>query len=375
MPLSDPSAATGDVVPAMVRADFPVGELDGRSERTARALFDLRAQPVDPALLEQVLEAGARPVVAVAVVALRGDDRLDDVADLARRHPSHGLREQRIGVVGPVVGHAHPAAGEHHVARQLAGRPLRERRHDADVVGVDVDAVVARPGDGDLELAWEVRRSVDRLHVVDRIEHVGPRFGRHGAFTVDPHLPVALGLWAEPGDHLGDEWLEHGASFRVGKRAGHHVAHHVATRRERGEQRGVDAGHELSQLALVDHVVLHALSCREPELLIGECRHAIEREPLLAGDHATGHRCPNHARVVEWQLQLGAGAADVAVVLLVDAVELQEQLGIVVEVVTIVDELVADRAAQVVAVEFDRLCRHWCNPHSVLSESAHRPAR
>ena len=143
------------------------------------------------------------------------------------------------------------------------------------------------------------------------------------------------------------------------------------------KQRRVDPGDELAQFALVHDVVLHALASGEPELVVRERRHPIECEPLLVGDHAAGHRGAHHARVVERQLELGARAADVAVVLLVDAVELQQQLGVVVEVVAVVGEFLADRAAEVVAGELDGfgVGAHRCNPHSVLALPAHRPAR
>jgi hypothetical protein len=164
---------------------------------------------------------------------------------------------------------------------------------------------------------------------------------------------------------------------RMGERARHHVAHHVATGAERGQQRRVDPADELSQLALVDHVVLHALAGGEAQLVVGERRHPVEREPLVVGDHAAGHRGADHARVVERQLELCARPADVAVVLLIDPVELQQQLGVVVEIVTVVGELLADGAAEVVAGELDGfgVGAHRCNPHSVLALSAQRPAR
>ena len=124
-------------------------------------------------------------------------------------------------------------------------------------------------------------------------------------------------------------------------------------------------------------VVLNALPSGEPELVVGERRHPIEGEPLVVGDDASGDRGSHHARVVQRELELGARAADVAVVLLVDPVELQQQFGVVVEVVAVVREFLADRPAEVVARELDGfgVGAHRCNPHSVFALSAHRPAR
>ena len=74
----------------------------------------------------------------------------------------------------------------------------------------------------------------------------------------------------------------------MGQRARHHVADDVAARAERRQRRGVDARHELVELALVDDVVLHALPCGEAQLVVGERRDPIERQPLRRADHASG---------------------------------------------------------------------------------------
>ena len=84
-------------------------------------------------------------------------------AEVVGRHPGDRAAEHRIGVVGPGVAHAHPAAGEHDEPGQLAGETLAQGRDDADVVRMDVDAVVARPGDADLELARQVGVAVQRF--------------------------------------------------------------------------------------------------------------------------------------------------------------------------------------------------------------------
>ena len=49
-------------------------------------------------------------VVAVAEVALRRDDGLDDVDDVLGRHPAERLGQQRVGVVLAGVAHAEAAA-------------------------------------------------------------------------------------------------------------------------------------------------------------------------------------------------------------------------------------------------------------------------
>ena len=70
------------VVPVEVGVVAALGQGDRRRQREPDASLDLGAQPVDAALLDEVLEAGPVAVVAVAEVALGGDDRLDDVAEV-----------------------------------------------------------------------------------------------------------------------------------------------------------------------------------------------------------------------------------------------------------------------------------------------------
>ncbi len=202
------------------------------------------------------------------------------------------------------------------------------------------------------------------------------RLGADRLLAVDPQFPVRLGLGPEPGDHLVDHRLEDRLAGRVGERARHHVAHDVAAGGQRGEQRGVDAGDEAAQVVLVDDVVLHTLAGGEAQLVVGELGDVVERQPLLPGDHAAGDRRPHHARVVEGELLLGARPAHVAIVLLVDPVELEQDLVVVLEIGLCPLELLADGATEVVAGELDVFGgRHRCRPHSVLSEPAQRPLR
>ena len=183
-------------------------------------------------LLERVLEPGPMAVVAVAEVALGGDDRLDDVGQVVGRHPRDRAAEHRVRVVGPGVAHAHPAAGEHDEAGQLAGESLAQGRDDADVVRMDVDAVVARPGDADLELARQVGVAVERLHRAVR--------GRGLAVTArspSTHSSQYDGVRGRNRrTSSATTGCQHGPPVGVRQGTRHHVAHHVAARGERREQ-------------------------------------------------------------------------------------------------------------------------------------------
>ena len=89
---------------------------------------------------------------------------------------------------------------------------------------------------------------------------------------------------------------------------------------------GVDAVDELVQRALVDEVELHALAGREAHRPVRQLGETVEGEPLLGGQLAAGDGGADHAGVGERQLLRRPLAPNVAVVLLVDAVELEEDL-------------------------------------------------
>ncbi len=112
------------------------------------------------------------------------------------------------------------------------------------------------------------------------------------------------------------------------------------------------------QLALVHDVELHALASGEAHRAVGQLGQAIERQPLLGRELAAGHRRPDHARVVERQLLRRPLAADVAVVLLVDPVELQQHLVVAVEAVAAAGEVLGQGAAQEPALALDVLDAH-----------------
>ena len=132
------------------------GSASGAAEVVAQHLAELLDAPV----VDHVLDAGPLAVGAVAVVAEQLDDRLGrrartcvgrDVADRL------GQVRERVGVA---VRHAHAAADQHVVADDLA---VLDDGEEAEVLGVDVDAVVFGQGEAGLELARQVDLAVDRL--------------------------------------------------------------------------------------------------------------------------------------------------------------------------------------------------------------------
>ena len=76
------------VARAVVLVGDPRRQLDEVAEPFAEPALDLAAEPLDAALVDEVLEAGPVAVLAVAEVALHGDDRLGDVDDPLRAGPT-----------------------------------------------------------------------------------------------------------------------------------------------------------------------------------------------------------------------------------------------------------------------------------------------
>src|ERR1700694_903195 len=109
-----------------------------------------------------------------------------------RQRQSHGRKRLRL------VGGAAEAASDQEVdAGQASVRPAHDDQ--AQVVRVDVDAVVALDRDRGLELAGQVRLAVERLVLIRGNAAVGE-------LAVDPDLMVGAG----PGAQLADQLVEEG---------------------------------------------------------------------------------------------------------------------------------------------------------------------
>ena len=87
------------------------------------------------------------------------------------------------------------------------------------------------------------------------------------------------------------------------------------------------------------HVELHALARGEAQRAAGELGQAVECQPLLGRDTSAGHGGAHHAGVVERELLRGPFAPHVAVVLLVDAVELEQHRRVGLELVAVIGQL------------------------------------
>jgi hypothetical protein len=227
--------------------------------------------------------------------------------------------EQRRGG-GVVVGEAEPAPRVE-VPHAPVAAAVGRHGDEADVLREDVDGVVRRVRETDLELARQVARSVEGLLLDERPSLVPLLVG-------DPDLEVGAALRRElPGDptrELGGAGVAGGIELR--ERRGHDVAADVAAGAERGLLAvvAVQVADERREIRPVDVVVLDALPRGHAHRAVGEALgRLVERHPLPRREGAAGRGLDaDHEEVV-----LGLLPALAAPLLLVDAEELRDLLG------------------------------------------------
>ena len=306
------------VVPASVGAFGPTiaiagaGEFEGAgfAEFPAEAGFEFGFEPVDTAVLDGVFEAGVFAVGAVAEIALDGDDGLRDLDDFFAREVADDIGQAGIRL-GIAVRHAEAAADGEVVADEFF---VLADGDEAEVLGVDIDVVAGRDGEACFEFARQIRFAVERFF-----------FGIGGDFfAVEPDFVVGAGAGGEVGVD-GTSVIEHGGVQgglpRV--RVGHDVAVHVAAGRDAVQDGIIDPLHGRLEDVLGDEVELEGLAGGEFEgvaaVAVGQ---RVDLEPLFRRADAAGDADADHEDEGFFEPGLFAFDALVAVVLLVDAVEL-----------------------------------------------------
>ncbi len=243
------------------------------------------------------------------------------------------------------MGRAESAADEQVVADQLAALDDGDEAH---VVGEDVHVVVRRYGEARLELPGQVGLAVQRVHRGAAVIEVGGR-RQVGVGLVDGG--TSLGdLVAQPEVHLHAVHPDGVVGRRAGKqrlgeregvvldrlrdgvhggvRRGGYVAIHVAAGRQGGGEGVVDRLDERTDSLLHHAVELKGLSGRDAERAVGEAPGKVVIHQVLGrGDDAARLPRAHHDREDLARLAL------VAVILLVDAVELDELLVVAAETV------------------------------------------
>ena len=141
-------AAVALLVPAhvVVEAVHVVGM--GVGKRRAVILLDLGLELVEAPIGDQVFQPRDFAIGPIAEIALHFDDRRGHVDHLLGLDEGHSLGHGRKRFCG-AGRHAHAAADQHVVADDF---PIAADGHQAQIVGVQIDAIVARQADAVLNL-------------------------------------------------------------------------------------------------------------------------------------------------------------------------------------------------------------------------------
>src|SRR5436305_4254113 len=156
--------------------------------------------------------------------------------------------------------HTHAAANEHCEAYQSL---VFKDSHEANVLRIDIDTIIARKGNAYLEFAWQVRVTIDRFHFRWSLNGLYP-------FSIYPNLMVCPTMWREMHGNLVCNLLYFclcASSSR--SRTGHHIAVHISTGRECREQAFIDTMERCMQVPLEDAVQLKPLSRGDTQCPIG----------------------------------------------------------------------------------------------------------
>src|SRR5262249_50998310 len=138
--------------------------------------------------------------------------------------------------------------------------------------------------------------------------------------------------------------------------AAHHIADLVTAAAQARHERLVDGLHAALQVALENTVELEVLARRDANRAVAPAvGDIVVRDVAVRADLAAGDAGSDHQLVVAVEAALARLLALVAVVLLVDPVELEDMDVGLVEHGGVLSKVVCDRAAQGAAGLFDQL--------------------
>lgn len=125
------------------------------------------------------------PVLSVTMVPLDQHDALSNLRTILSGDETDDITQSRVGLL-VTVSNTHTTTNTNVVTNDLV---VLNNGNETDVVGEDVNGVVRRDGDGDLEFTREVVRAVERLAVrVERLDSV-----TRDLLLVKPDFVVSVG--------------------------------------------------------------------------------------------------------------------------------------------------------------------------------------
>ena len=215
-------------------------------------------------------------------------------------------------------------------------------------MGVDVDTVVALDRDRRLELARQVLLFVEGFRF---------RLGRLHDLPVEPDLVICRGARRELGDHSRDRVLKVRMKV-VGKGFGaaHDVALDIAAAAERRQKGVVDGADRFLDVALEHSVQLEVLPGGDAHRAVCPApADVVMRDVRIGRDDAPGDPRTDHQLVMLVQPAGPRLLAAVAIILLVDAVKLEQLFRSLSERGRVLEQLLFDEPSKVVARRLDGL--------------------
>ena len=199
-----------------------------------------------------------------------------------------------------------------------------DNRDEAEVIREDVEVIHRRNDKGRLEFTWQIRFAIKRVDVglIERVISLELE-------TVNPDGVVSARLRPERIGHPHAVLINLFARFGVSRNwRREDVAIHITTSSQRREQRLVNLFYQQTKIRFDDTMKLNALARGNAQCVVAvKPGELIENLPLLCSHHAARNPPADHHD------ELLAARALVAIVLLVDAVELQELIIVTIELV------------------------------------------
>jgi hypothetical protein len=188
---------------------------------------------------------------------------------------------------------------------------------EAEILGVDVDVVGGRHDEADLELPGQIGGAVDRLLFVARARDL---------FIAVPDFMIG----ARPGQEMLADLLRRRRHLRVESRirrvgGAHDVARDISAGGDGVEKDLVQALDRRPHVLLQNPVELEGLAGGEPQLAAAMgSGELVQLQPLLRSADAAGEPHPDHEAIGRLQFLAPPLVAQVAVVLLIHAVDLHQ---------------------------------------------------
>ena len=278
--------------------------------------LELRSAPVG----NQILQTSSFAIFAISKVALHLHDGFAHAHNFFRRGKANPLSQRRECLFGRRCS-PHAATGQNVIADDFA---VLNDGHQAQILRVQVDAVVVRQTNRHLEFTRQVASAVDGFF--NRLEF--RNVDLFAVFILQPDIKIGGRLRTEMFGQFLRQLLNLVVNVRLNRcRAGHHVSIHVAAGSKRCQLNIVDGSNGFFQVAFQDSVQLKSLAAGDSQCAVGQLFAQIQfGQKLTGGDSSTGNSSSDHAGILlaERLAVFTFGLARISVVLKIRAVMLQQ---------------------------------------------------